>query len=89
MQIKKGLRIKDIAGERVLIMQGHAGVDMTKVVSLNTTAEWLWNQLSDREFMPEDVSNLLTERFDLDDATAQKDAQKWIDSLLACNALEI
>jgi hypothetical protein len=89
MRIKKGLHIKDIAGERVLIMQGHTGVDMTKVVSFNTTAEWLWNQLSGREFEPEDVSNLLTERFNPDDATAKKDAQNWIDRLWDCNALEI
>jgi hypothetical protein len=89
MQIKKGLRIKDIAGERVLIMQGHAGVDMTKVISFNATAEWLWNQLSDKEFVTEDVSNLLIERFHLDDVIAKKDAQNWIDSLLNCNALEI
>jgi hypothetical protein len=89
MRIKKGLPIKDIAGERVLIMQGHAGVDMTKVISFNTTAEWLWNELSGKEFVPEDVSNLLVERFNTDIAVAEKDAQKWIDRLLDCNALEI
>jgi len=46
MRIKKGLKIRNIAGEKVLIMQGQVGVDMTKVISFNNTAEWLWNHLS-------------------------------------------
>ena len=88
MKIKEGLEIRNIAGEKVLIMQGRFGVDMTKVISFNETAEWLWNTLYDRIFSPEDVSRLLTERFQVDDETAEADALKWIDELVKCNALE-
>jgi len=88
MQIKKGLEIRDIAGEKVLIMQGRFGLDMTKVVSFNATAEWLWDSLYGRMFSPEDVSSLLIERFNLDAETAAADAQKWIDQLVKCSAIE-
>jgi len=88
MQIKKGLKIRDIAGEKVLIMQGNFGLDMTKVVSFNSSAEWLWNTLYDRTFSSEDVTGLLTERFLVDSETAEADAKKWIDQLMQCNALE-
>jgi len=88
MKIKEGLEIRNIAGEKVLIMQGRFGIDMTKVVSFNDTAEWLWNTLYGRTFSPEDVSRLLTERFLVDDETAEADARKWIDQLTKCNALE-
>ena len=88
MQIKEGLEIKNIAGEKVLIMQGRFGVDMTKVVSFNATAEWLWNTLYGQTFSPEDVVRLLTERFQIDAETAEADAKKWIDQLQQCKAIE-
>jgi len=88
MQIKKGLEIKNIAGEKVLIMQGRVGVDMTKVVSFNTTSEWLWNTLYDRAFSLEDVTLLLTDRFQVKAGTAEADAKNWVDQLKQCNAIE-
>jgi len=88
MQIKKGLKIREIAGEKVLIMQGNFGLDMTKVVTFNPVAEWLWNTFYDRQFSMEEVTNLLTERYQVDAETAEADAKKWIDQLLQCNAIE-
>ena len=88
MQIKKGLKIQNIAGERILVMQGRFGMDMTKVVSFNETAEWLWNTLYGQSFSLEDVIRLLTEHFQVDAETAAVDAQKWIDQLVESNALE-
>jgi len=88
MQIKEGLEIRNIAGERVLIMQGRYGVDMTRVVSFNETAEWLWNQLYGKVFSQEDVVRLLAERFQVDTETAEIDAKKWIEQLIQCKAIE-
>ncbi|MCL2649603.1 MAG: PqqD family protein [Candidatus Azobacteroides sp.] len=88
MQIKKGLKIQNIAGERILVMQGRFGIDMTKVVSFNETAEWLWNTLYGQSFSLEDVIRLLVEHFQADDETATIDAKKWIDQLVQCNAVE-
>ncbi|MDR0232331.1 MAG: PqqD family protein [Dysgonamonadaceae bacterium] len=88
MQIREGLKIRDIAGEKVLIMQGCVGMDMTRVISFNTTAEWLWDTLYGKEFSLEDVTRLLTERFQVDTETATADAKKWIDQLIQYNAVE-
>ena len=88
MRIKEGLEIRNIAGEKVLIMQGRVGLDMTRVVSFNTTAEWLWNTLSGQTFSLEDVSRLLIERFQIDAETADADAKKWIDQLIQYKAVE-
>ena len=88
MQIKEGLEIRSIAGEKVLIMQGRVGMDMTKVVSFNSTAEWLWNRLYGNAFSQEDVTGLLVEHFQVDAETAEADARKWIEKLKQCNAIE-
>ena len=88
MQIKKELEIRNIAGEKVLIMQGRVGMDMTKVVSFNETAEWLWNSLYERNFTQDDVVDLLIKRFQVDRETAEADAKKWIEQLSKSNAFE-
>jgi hypothetical protein len=88
MKIKDGLEIRNIADTKVLFMQGRYGVDMTKVVSFNDTAEWLWNMLKGKTFSLEDATRLLTERFQIDEKTAQADAKKWMDSLVQSNAVE-
>jgi len=88
MQIKKGLEIRNIAGEKVLIMQGRIGMDMTKVVSFNPTAEWLWDTLYDREFSLEDVGSLLAGRFQVTAEEAEAGAKNWVDQLKQCNAIE-
>ena len=88
MKIKEGLKIREIAGEKVLIMHGRAGADMTKLVSFNSTAEWLWNNLIDKEFTEDDVIRLLMEQYQIDSKTAMRDACVWIEQLLSCKALE-
>ena len=88
MRIKEGLEIREIAGERVLIMQGRAGMDMTRVIAFNATAEWLWNTLAGQTFSVEDVSRLLIERFQLAAETAEADAKKWIDQLVEYKIVE-
>ena len=88
MKIKEELEIRNMAGESVLIMQGRYGLDMTKVVSFNATAEWLWNMLSGKSFSLDDVTRLLVERFEVDAETAESDAKKWVDKLIQCNAFE-
>ena len=88
MKIKEGLKIRDIAGEKIMIMQGQLGADMTKLVSFNASAEWLWNNLKEKEFTEEDVVRLLVEQYQIDNETAAKDARVWIEQLLSCKALE-
>ena len=89
MQIKKGLQLRSIAGENVLIMQGHVGVDMTKVASFNETAKWLWDELYEKEFSLADITQLLMTHFHIESTIAQRDASQWVDQLSSCNALDL
>jgi hypothetical protein len=88
MRIKKGLTIKDIAGERVLIIQGLVGADMTKIISFNASSEWLWKALSGKDFTEDNVAELLVEQYGIDRETAQTDADRWIKQLSDANLIE-
>lgn len=81
MRIDRKKKIRDVAGEHIVIMQDGTLADMTKVVALNGTALWLYNELKEREFCVDDVVAALTAQYDVDTATAQHDAAEWVESM--------
>ena len=78
-----------MAGEHVIVMPGRGGAaDMTRIVSLNPSSMYLWEKLRGREFTAADAALLLTERYEVDEATALRDAQAWAGKLAECGVLE-
>ena len=57
MRFKEGYKVRSMAGENVVIMQGKAGCDMTRIISLNDTSLLQWNALQDKEFEVEEIGN--------------------------------
>lgn len=77
-----------MAGEHVVIMQGRAGADMTKVIALNETSLWLWNELAAADFTAGDAAALLASRYDVDLPTAEADAERWVGKLRECGLVD-
>lgn len=88
MKIKKEYKVREMAGEHVVIMQGRYGADMTKVITLNDTALFLWNELQGKEFDAETAASLLQAEYAVDAATARADAAAWIARLEDCGLTE-
>ena len=49
MKIKQQYKVREMAGEHVVIMQGKFGADMTRIISLNESALYLWNAIYDKD----------------------------------------
>ena len=47
MRINTKFKLRDIAGETIIVNQGTPEADLTRIISLNTSARLLWNELSD------------------------------------------
>ena len=88
MKLKKEYKVRSMAGENVVIMQGTAGSDMTRIISLNDSSLLLWNELQDKEFEVADVANILVENYGIDLATAERDAEAWVEKLQECNLID-
>lgn len=88
MRIKQEYKVRNIAGENVVIMQGRHGADLTRIISLNDSALLLWEALSGKDFSAEDAAEELMRNYEVDAPTALADAQKWIDKLSECQLLE-
>ena len=87
MRFKQGYKVRSMAGENVVIMQGTAGSDMTRIISLNDSSLLLWNELQGKEFEVADVANLLVETYEIDAETAERDAKAWVEKLHECNLI--
>ena len=82
MRIKDGFILRTICGEHVVVGEGLAQVNFNKMLSLNASAAYLWNEVTGKEFTVEDLTNLLTEKYDVSAERAAEDAAKvaeiWI-----------
>ena len=78
MRINEKMKIRNVAGENIVIMPSDDAADMTKVVALNESSLLMYNQLKGREFALDDAVQLLLDNYDVDDATARKDAEAWL-----------
>lgn len=88
MRINPEYKVREIAGENVVILQGEYGADMTRIITLNESALLLWNELLGREFTVEDAADVLFKSYDVEETTALRDAQLWIDKLSECKLLD-
>lgn len=88
MKIKQGCKLREIAGENVVIMQGRQGADFTQIITLNDSAVMLWNAVEGKEFTVEDAAKALTDNFEVDEATALQDAERWVAKMKECGLVE-
>ncbi len=88
MKFKTGYKVRSMAGENVVIMQGTAGSDMTRIISLNDSSLLLWNELQDKEFEVADVAKILVDTYEIDAEVAERDAAAWVAKLHECNLIE-
>lgn len=88
MKLNSEYRLHRIAGEDVALKQGNGGADLTRIVSMNKTALFLYNTFCDKDFSLEDLKSLLVSNYGLSMEKAAEDAQKWINSLKECGMIK-
>ena len=88
MKINSNYKIREVAGETIVVNQGKSAVDMTRIISLNASAKLLYETLAVKEFTLEDVAQILIETYGISNEVALKDAQVWVDALQKCGIIE-
>ena len=88
MKINPNYKLREIAGETIVVNQGTTQVNMTRIIALNATARMLYETWMDKEFTIEDVANTLVDTYGIDAELALHDAAKWVESLTQCGIIE-
>ena len=74
MKINSNYKIREIAGETIVVNQGTANVNMTRIISLNSSARLLYEALAEGEFTLEDAAKVLTDTYGISEEQALRDA---------------
>lgn len=78
MKLKTGFNLRDICGEKVLVAEGLENIDYSRIINLNETAAYLWENLADGTFELEDMVALLTKEYDVPADVALEDCRELV-----------
>ena len=77
MKAKKGFNLRNVCGELIIVAEGKENIDFSDIISMNESSAYLWKNIQNREsFTEEDLRDLLTQEYEVDDETALRDAKE-------------
>ncbi|MFI3265239.1 MAG: PqqD family protein [Rikenellaceae bacterium] len=83
MRIIDGFTLRSVAGEMIVGGESIAQVNFNKLISLNESAAYLWQEVVDSDFTIEQLAALLVSKYEIDQERAMTDAssvaQSWIE----------
>ena len=88
MKIRQQYKVRNIAGENVVILQGRYGAELTRIITLNESALLLWNEVAGRNFSVADLVAILQKNYDVNAAIAQRDSELWVAKMKECDLIE-
>lgn len=78
MRIKDGFKLRPLLKENIVMADGSGSVDFNKLISLNSTAAFLWKKVQGREFCERELADMLCEEYDVSEEQASADVSKLI-----------
>lgn len=88
MRIKAHFKLREIAGEAIVVNQGASNINLTRIISFNSSARLLFCELEGKEFSMEEAAYILEETYGLEHEQALCDAGKWVEALKQCEVIE-
>lgn len=79
MKAKSGFNLRTVCGENIIVAEGEENIDFSNIISMNESSAYLWKNIQGKEFTHEDLAQLLTEEYEVDEATALKDVKALTD----------
>ena len=80
MKVKKGFELRNICGENIIIAHGVENIDFTKVITLNESAAYLWNQVVGKNFTEADMVKLMLDEYEVKEPQVQEDVKSLVAS---------
>ena len=89
MKIKEGFVLRQVCGENVIVGEGLNAINFGKMLALNETAAWLWQQaVVMGEFTVETLADKLCEEYDVTQDEARRDVAAIIDEWNSVGVIE-
>ena len=79
MKTRKGFRLRELGGDYILIGESEELVNFNNLITFNEAAAYLWQNVEDREFDAEVLTQLLLAEYEVSEEIARKDALATIE----------
>ena len=89
MKIKKGFVLRQVCGENVIVGEGLEAIDFGKLLSLNETATWLWEQAEEMgDFTIDSLVVKLLDEYDVTEDVARSDVSNIVNEWVKVAVVE-
>lgn len=88
MKAKPGFNLRVVCGENIIVAEGEENIDFSNIISMNESSAYLWQNIKGKEFTHEDLVGLLTQEYEVDEATALKDVKALTELWLQAGIIE-
>jgi hypothetical protein len=89
MKIKKGFVLRQVCGENVIVGEGLEAINFGKLLSLNETAAWLWQQAAEMgDFTIDSLVVKLLDEYDVTVDVARSDVSNIVNEWVKVAVVE-
>lgn len=79
MRAKPGFNLRVVCGENIIVAEGEENIDFSNIISMNESSAYLWQNVQGKDFTCDDLVKLLTEEYEVDEATALADVKALVE----------
>lgn len=73
-----GFVMRRLGQDAMIVAESVDLIDFDRIVSLNTSATYVWESLPDTDFTIQTITDLLLHRYNVDEEVARKDAEELV-----------
>ena len=89
MRIKKGFVVREVCGQQVIMGEGLGAIDFGKLITLNETACWVWQEAQSMgDFTIDALIARLCDTFDVSVEEAKEDVSSLVTQWQALGMIE-
>lgn len=87
MKIKEGYKLREVAGNYIVVATGKASKEFNGMINLNETGALLWRTL-EKGAEEKDLINALLAEYEVDEATATTGVKAFIEKVVGAGFVE-
>ena len=89
MKLKNGFVLRQVCGENVIVGEGLGAINFGKMLALNETAAWLWQQAKEQgDFTIDSLAEALCQEYEVTLDKAKADVTGILDEWTAIGVIE-
>lgn len=78
MKIKSGFELHNVMNENIIVAYGKQNINFSKVITLNESAAYVWNNIIGKEFTAQTIADLLMQEYEVNETTALADGERLL-----------